>query len=261
MHVMIGSTAMLHRGVRPIRPPKDVDHFSKIKFDRKGWESFYHPKLEEWAWAGTRKGELNVGVATLDELYTIKLSHSYWVLKNGSWDKHIYDMQLMKKYGAKLILPLHDLLYEVWEDTYGKKSVNFNQSADTFFKDAVTRKYDHDSVHESIAYGDEPMFNKILTKPGGVKVSEKKFNALTFEEKCQLLREEVYATALERLIIPNNYHYNQNVAYYRALKMLVTSQSKGWFPRWVLDNFTEVRIPDVNYVVRHKENMEKLVEL
>ena len=260
MKTLVGSTALSH--YLPVnREIKDTDYFSDKKIENS--DCFYHPDLEKWDWSDT---------ATLDELYTIKLSHSYWVLPNNSWEKHIYDLITMKKNGAHLILELHDILYPIWEERYGAKKVNLNMEPEEFFNTNITRKYEHDSVHAAIAYGDEPLFNEILRDDHKIAVSEEKFNNLDYDTQCKLVREEVYATACERIIIPaldmtpadrmrHGFSLNPNKAYHTMLKKIITSLSKGWFPRFILDNMHVLIMPDVNYVQRLQDNKNKLILL
>ena len=222
-----------------------TDHNLKV-------ESFWHPSLAQWNWGA---------VANLDELYTIKVSHSFWTLKNNSWTKHMFHITEMKKEGAKLIPELFDILYPIWEERYGKKRANLEASPDEFFSPTIDRKYDHDSVHASVAYYDEPLFNRILRDDSEVAVSQAKFLALSEEDKIRLVNEEAYATALERRIIPSDYKFPARPAYSWAIQMTITSFSKGWFPLYIVDNFINFIKPDVDYVQRHLDNKDKLVLL
>lgn len=230
------------------RPPNDTDYFSDSPVE--GAETFYHPLLEDWSW-----GE----VATLDELYTIKVSHSYWELRNNSWTKHMFHITQMKDAGAQLIPELHSILYKIWVDTHGAKQANLEQTPQDFFNGNVSRVFEHDSIHASVAYHDGiPLFNAILRDGHEVAVDKAKFDALDLDKKLKLVREEVYATALERFIIPSGYSYNPSRAYAWALKKTITSFSKGWFPQFIVDNFSELRVPTENYVQVHKDNSHLL---
>lgn len=61
-----------------------------------------------------------------DEILTIKVSHSPWELKNGSWRKHMHDIVWLQDRGARFLPDLYKLLYPIWEDRHGKKPVNLN---------------------------------------------------------------------------------------------------------------------------------------
>src|SRR4051812_35442577 len=156
--LIIGSTAM-YREIPDFRDPKDLDVFARPDDPslelHKPKDVFWHPAL-----AHTQLDRTDF--ASMNEMYTIKVSHSYWELKNGSWDKHMADIVALKKNGATLDLELHKILYRIWEDTHGKKKMNLAQAAGDFFDDAVTRIYDHDSIHRSVAYDERPIYELIL---------------------------------------------------------------------------------------------------
>lgn len=246
MRVLIGSQAL--SCYIPDVTPKDIDYFSEHPIE--GAETFYHPDLEQWSW-----GE----VATLDELYTIKVSHIFWELKNGSWAKHFFHMVKMEKHGARFIPELYEILYPIWEERYGPKKANLNQSADEFFSSTVDRVYEHDSLHDAVS--DDPMFRKILKDGSDVAVDREKFEALSYDEKIQTVREELYATALERLIIPSDYRFYYKMAYATSLKKMLTSYSKGWFALFVALNANTLRKCETDYVELLRLNSDRLIPL
>lgn len=251
--LVIGSTAM--RALLPdARDPKDLDVFSPEDVS-KGVDPFWDDRFAEWIPPGTDR------LATLNELYTIKVSHSYWELKNRSWNKHMYDIVQLRNAGAMLDLELHDMLYRVWEDTHGRKVVDLTQESDEFFSDAVRRRYDHDSLHESVAYGERPIYESVLKEGKSVQMDMDKIRAMPFEEQVKLFREEIYVTALERLIIPNNYAYSPTRAYAWALRRTITGLTKGWSSRFMIENYETFRRIDMDYVARHRANAHKLIEL
>lgn len=255
MKILIGSKA-LSEYLDIGREAKDVDYFTDLPAELFGKkeETFWHPSLDDYFGNADR-------IATLDELYTIKISHIFWDLRNGSWEKHAIDIMRMENAGATLIEDLYKLLYEVWESNYGKKKANLNATPEDFFKSTVKRIYDHDSIHASIAYYEEPLFNRILREGAAVAVDKSKFDSMSLEDKLKLVREEVYATALERLIIPSEYKYSPRSAYAWALKKTITSFSKGWFPLFIATHLTKLWSPDIKYVDVHKENSHKLIKL
>lgn len=263
MKILVGSQA-LKQHIDLKREPHDIDFFCDslnhltgelIEEDGGGKkvELFYHQDLERYF----KKDEDRV--ATLDELYTIKISHIFWQLKNNSWNKHCHDIMLMKANGAKFIQELYDVLYPVWEEKHGKKKANLNASPEDFFNSKVTRIYEHDSIHDTVAFYDEPLFNRILADGHQVKVDRQKFEDLSQEDKLKLVREEVFATALERQIIPSNYRYSPGAAYRWALMKTITSFSKGWFPLYIVQNLDFLWSNDIKYIDKHKQNRDKLV--
>jgi len=271
MKILVGSEAFRY-WYPDFRESKDLDYFSDVKLsgeeDGKRIESFWHPALGEnldtlleYTSQGRHGGEDQI-IADPEFLYTLKVSHSFWVQRNGSWNKHMSDILWMQRNtNIAFVSELYDIFYPIWEERYGKKRAKLNVDAKDFFKSTIDRKYDHDSVHASVAYYDRPLFNEILKDGEQVAVSKEKFFALSHEKKLQLVREECYATALERMVIPSDYTYNPRRAYRWALMKTITSFSKGWFPLWIVQNFSELCSPDVNYVERHKENSDRLILL
>lgn len=248
MKVLVGSQAIKHH-FPDFREPKDWDYFSNSKIA--GAEVFYHPALENWQWGD---------VATADEMYTIKVSHAFWP---NRWPKHIQDIAWMQNKGCKRIPELHDILYAIWSAHYGKKRASLKKgtTADEFFTSTIERVYDHDSLHDSVAYYHRPLFNEILADGESVAVDKDKFDALSYEDKIRLVREEVYATALERVMIPSQYKKPSLMAYRYALCKTITSFSKGWFPLWAVENIADLLVPDIDYVQRHHDNSNKLILL
>lgn len=257
--MIIGSTALKIR-FPEARDPKDLDVFS-WRTDY-GDDVFWDPNLGEYPRASA--GEFLC--ATVDELYTIKKSHAYWELPNGSWGKHMKDLLFLKEKGANSIPELHSLLYKIWEGKHGKKKVNLSYESDQFFKDAVVRKYDHDSIHASVAFGDEPLYLQTLKDGHSVAVDSKKMWSMGFDNLINLFREEIYATALERIIIPSEYTASRGRAYQWALRRTITSLTKGRSAEFIVDNFDIFRTHHIrgvadDYVSRHLDNKSKLILL
>lgn len=251
--VLIGSQAMKHWYPMSSREPHDIDYFSDTPID--GAETFWHPLLNEYNWTYGN-------IASVRELYTIKVSHAYWFHGDRKWWKHMYDVRFLQEQGYYAPIPeLYDILYAIWEERHGKKKAFLNVPADEFFNPNVDRIYDHDSIHRSIAYYESPLFERILKDGHDVMVDERKFWQLSNEDKFRLVREEVYATALERVLIPSNYVASPRAAYNYAMRKTITSFSKGWFPKFIVLNWNELYKPDVDYLKVHLNNKDKLIKL
>ncbi|HEU4967296.1 MAG TPA: hypothetical protein VFT53_07575 [Candidatus Saccharimonadales bacterium] len=268
--LIIGSTAAKH-WIPDFRDPKDFDIFSDVEDDEiisgVGFAKYAGMRIEPFvhssftSWFSNRKTGWQGVFATLDELYTIKISHAYWELPNGSWTKHMDDAACFKRHGAVLLPELHDLLYKVWVEKHGAKKTNLNMDKSGFFDDAVTRVYDHDSIHASVAYGDHPLYEDVMADGQSVKTDMRKVWALPFEKQVMLFREEVYATALERIVIPREYRCSPRFAYAWALRRTITSLTKGRSALFLADNYELFRSPDMDYVKRHRDNAHKLIRL
>lgn len=256
--IVIGSTALKHHMPWLTLEPKDLDTFNSDggPIDRSE-DSFWDDRLDDW-FQGDRR------MVTLDELYTIKVSHAQWDIKNDTWTKHAGHIMEMQRYGACLIHELHDLLYKIWIDHHGPKKMTFSESEE-FFDDAVVRKYDHDSLHESVAYGSHALYIDFL-KPGrSVAMDMGKVWASEHDEIVRLFREEIYATALERIVVPRDYRVSPGFAYRWALRRTITSLTKGKSSLWLLQNLKDFWSPNDpygdNYVHRHLRKSDKLIAL
>ena len=253
--VIVGSeAARYHFGIEWPRIPKDLDVFTDAMEEHNAGDidAYWAPEFEQLFGGQGRH-------ATVDELYTIKVSHQYWALKNGSWWKHAGDIVWLKERGARLIPSMHDVLYRVWERDFGKKIIDLNMDKADFFDDAVPRKWDHDSVHYSVAYGDYPLYEDFF-KPGAeIAMDMKKVWSAPFDTQVRLFREEIYATALERTLIPTDYRFSHRRAYAMALQKTITNLTKGRSATFLVDNLDTFMQPDVDYVKRHKDRAHMLV--
>ena len=182
-------------------------------------------------------------------LYVLKLSHSEY---NIHWEKTVNDIAVIKKHLCitsyldldPIYVALFRALKKHWKIKHvthlnGRfnKNINLDTAKDSFFTDKVTRKYDHDDLHRYVAYGDRPFYQKILKENQEVMIDKVKFNALSYEDKLCVCREEITVIAIERFLIPN-YDFQGYYRWYRmALKKVVTSMTTGWFPTFIVENY------------------------
>ena len=253
MATLIGSQAAKH-WFPDFREPNDIDYHTDepVGFDgAKNHDVFSDPRLGAWDW-----GE----IATPSELYTMKVSHSFWEIGN-TWQKHMSDIVFFQRKGVEFNRELYDILVPIWKDLHGSKRTSLAQNAKNFFGDAVVRKYDHDSVHASIAYYDTPLYESILVPGEEVMTDSKKFFSMDKDTQLKLVREEVYATALERILIPKNYKGSPTAAYAWALRRTITSLFKNEWALWTVLNYDTLARPDCDYVARHHAKSDKLILL
>lgn len=241
-NLIFGSTAIKHWFPDFPREPKDVDILSYNKPNNKG--NYYHYNetvnniLYEY-YCSTSTGFVmynNTDKEYIDPdiLYTIKISHSFWDI---NWDKTLFDIMFLKSKGCKLDVRLCNLLYRDWEAIHGKKNVNMNKPCDEFFTETITRKYDHDYLHEHLKFRDVPYHTRIRQDLYNAWCSEELFNNLTYEEKIECCLEEIYVIATERFYLKG---IPPKTSKYKAIKSIVTHITKGWFPLFIMDNITEI---------------------
>lgn len=172
-----------------------------------------------------------------DELYTLKISHSFWSLENNSWDKHMWDIQFLKDKGCKLIPELFDELYQYWNTVHGvNKRSKLDMSAEEFFDNVVNYPVGHDELHKRLVQHEwfdtkEPMYFKVLKDGCEVDVDSTKWDNLTEHEKFRLVFEEVAVMAVERY---NHLYYK--AAYNRMLKKFIISHAPLWEAVYIIEN-------------------------
>lgn len=225
--LIFGSTA-LKFWYPEVREPKDLDYISKEK-STKGEE-------HHWVDALLYVIENNKHDTYVDPdfLYTIKASHASWDIK---WEKTIYDIMFLKSKGCKLDEKLYGMLYKEWEIIHGKKKINFNKDVEEFFKDKVTRKFNHDELHELLKFGDEPMHDKLRVDKSKALCSKSIWESFSEEDKVKCALEEIYVIATERYVING---INPKIAKRRATKDLITRLSKGFFNTFLIDNYEKI---------------------
>lgn len=226
--ILIGSSAIKFHFPDFNRNPKDVDYIGIGKSDfLKGVEYLENPCFVNYPHS----------IIQPNDLYTLKASHLFWDI---NWEKHIYDVQFLKQKGCVLNKPLFYKLYDFWNTyhTTNKRS-NLKMSSEDFFDNAVSCPYNHDYLHTLI--NPTPVYTKILV--GEVEVGEELFEKLSFEEKLNLVREEVYVMAYERL---HGRHYKH--AYGWMLKKFIMSHAPIWEAIFIIDNYSLLSLPKINYV-------------
>jgi hypothetical protein len=246
--VLIGSQAA-HTHFRNFRRPKDLDYAGRERIMQSGCEVFSSNGMN-WILENSPR------VATPDILYTLKLSHMFWKI---NWPKHSRDIVFFQENGCKCIDELFQICYKDWIEIHGKKRAKLTQSNEEFFNPAVDRKYVHDSLHVAVAYYDRPLFEKIKPDLNSAFCSYGLFSSLSFEDRLKCCREEIYVTALERFIVPAKNHIDTKslIAYRKAICQLVTSMSKGWFPRFIMDNLYLLWSPDKDFVKDFEIGLKK----
>ncbi len=175
-------------------------------------------------------------VATPDFLYTLKVSHSFWDIK---WQKTITDIVFMKRRGCRLVPELYDVFYKVWTRVHGAKKANLNVSNESFFTENVKRVIPHDELHEIFKHDALPKYKQLKHDQSKALIARDLFDAQPYEEKLRTVREEMWVLASERFLLPGVTRSPAH-ACHLALKLLITSASRGWFPLFIVDNLESV---------------------
>lgn len=181
-------------------------------------------------------------------LLTLKMSHLFWDI---NWDKHMFDIQFLLKKGIKHNQQLFNDLYEFWNNHVHNenKRSDLAMNAQEFFDNAITCPIPHDDLHLLIK--NPPTFTKVLKDGAEVAVDENKFNALSFEEKMDLVREEVYVMAYERF---GNLKYK--IAYRKMLRKFIMSHAPMWEAIFIIYNYIELHTPVFNFIQHIKHELQ-----
>ena len=236
--IIVGSTALSRNGF-DFREPKDIDMFLP--------EGCPAPKGVDCQWFPDYIISMIPhlrGYATTDAVYTIKCSHLPWDIR---WSKHYRDMMYMKSKGCKIIPDLYRALSDHWQVKNGNKDfLSLNRSKDVFFNDHVEYVYDHDYLHELVAYPDQPMYAKCLKEGKEVLIDKDKFFHMPFEDRVWMFKEEIAVIACERWLIPPKVSgkIRFSEAWGMSLRKTVTALTKGWASEFIVLNMEHFYKPD-----------------
>jgi hypothetical protein len=166
-------------------------------------------------------------------LYTLKVSHAYWDIH---WSKTMFDIWQFQKRGVSLNQPLHDRLVRLWTTIHGPKKVNLAQSKDTFWQDAVKRRYDHEWLHERVKFFDRPLHESLHPDHSQVLIDRQRFEALPLAIQRLVALEEILTIAIERADLSvQSTKSARLIAVSMAHKKLCTSAAKGWFAQFCVE--------------------------
>lgn len=187
-----------------------------------------------------------MGVAPLEMLYSIKRAHRH---SPNKFHKHVKDYNLLRDLldGKDAFPRVTALRYKETMEREKLRTPSLNKSTTAFFDDKVSnRTFVHDQIHEVMAFGERPMFEKIKIDPDKVACSKEKFFALTGEQRDQCVQEEAYVIALERGIIPMLFEGEKMVtpidAYKWALMRICTTLCSGWFREYALESYDNLML-------------------
>lgn len=235
--LIIGSVATYH-WFPDAREPSDIDLLTEATISGNKSrvcvvDSQWHYVAQELIDASTDKVFLDP-----DLLFTLKVSHAEWDIK---WQKTMFDIQFLKSKGCKLNFRFLRKLQEVWKQVHGKKHVNMSQPMESFFNDAVSRAYDHEYLHELVAFNERPMHEKLRPDVGTAWCSQERFDLLSDEEQFETALEELMAVAIERSQLTTASRKSEkSIAMSKAYHKLVTSMTTGWFALFLILNRQEI---------------------
>lgn len=178
-------------------------------------------------------------ICSLRGLAAIKMSH---LTLDHQWVKHItfYHKFLSSHLNEEdwdLILRREKITLDIAR----QKAPSLLMGNEEFFDDAVVKKYDHDWLHERVAYYSRPLYERLKypSKMGLAWCEEDLWNELSYDDKLKCVAEEATVIALERFMIPGREQYCY-VAFQKALRKVCTSLTSGWFRRFAVLNWDTI---------------------
>jgi len=186
---------------------------------------------------------------TLDGVFTLKSSHLGWDIK---WNKHKNDVLFLKQHGCQIIPSLYEKLVDFWKKEHKNKPyLSLYKTKQEFFDDYVPHFYDHDYLHDLIAYPNVPVYTKCLQENQEVAICTQKFNNLCNEEQLKMFKEEMCVIALERWIV--NKKIKNTISLFKAYKLAfhktVTSLTKNWACDFIIKNIDYYNLFDKSMFV------------
>lgn len=182
-----------------------------------------------------------VNVCTPEGLSIIKRSHLHRDLSFGKHITHYH--KYLRPYSMNWTEEDRALLarrIEMTEKEYPQRYPKLNVTVEEFFDDAVVKVYNHDYLHELVAYNDAPMYTKMQKDKSKAWCERELWEQFTELEKQQCVAEESYVIAIERWLVPRKWNFPAKLAYMKALEKVSTTLTSGWFRAYALDFYTEI---------------------
>lgn len=216
------------------RQPKDIDILSPAKIvgnhgDVCVVEATWHPLAERVIAASENKVFADPSV-----LLTLKMSHAHWDIHHA---KTLYDITFLRQRGASVLEGLYAELVKMWTTVHGKNLVTVDKPMAEFFRDAVPRAYDHEWLHEQLAFHDRPLHERIRKDMSNVRCDRALFEALSWDDQCKCALEEILVTAVERRNLTAQSLQSEKLsAVHLAHRKLCTTMATGWFARFNIEH-------------------------
>jgi hypothetical protein len=178
-------------------------------------------------------------------LAILKRSHCHRIHKH---DRNMY--QLHKELGwSKIRATLSPVEARLLKDRQRMtkteyKSPSLQKSNEDFFDDYVTKHFDHDWIHEQVAYFDEPLYKGLKRDTTIARCEKDLWDAMHFDCKVKCILEECYVIALERYIVPSALAGERvmplKIAAIKGVKKVCTTLCSGWFRDFAIDHHPEI---------------------
>lgn len=188
-----------------------------------------------------RIGDKWYPICSLRGLSAIKMSH---LSLDHNWIKHISCFhKFLKPHFNPRDWELVEAREKITLDLARQKAPSLMMDNVDFFDDAVQKKYDHDWLHERVAFYDRPLYERLkFSHKLDLAWCEKDlWDQFSHEDKLKCVVEEASVIALERFLLPGLVRTPVE-AYNKALRKVCTSLTSGWFRSFAIWNWPELRV-------------------
>ncbi|WJZ28008.1 hypothetical protein NCTGTJJY_CDS0129 [Serratia phage 92A1] len=192
----------------------------------------------------------------------LKMSHRF---KKDSpfFIKTMKDIHFLRSKGVTMNGVEKQIMELRQKEVLSYKHPKLDVSKKDFFDDQMGYIYDHDTIHLTVALGNEPAYRSYMKDNSEVMTSKEKFNECPDIIKLAGVYEESCVLALERCLIPNDFTIDPARAFTMALIKVCTSITSGWFREFAWENYLKVMqmyqtLGKDDYVKRFKDKQHLL---
>lgn len=226
----IAPSGAITRHLTTVIPKSEVEEYGTL------CNGYAIDNFRSGQWVETPAGD--VELMSLRGLAAIKRSHLW---RDHFFDKHIIQYHKHLKHHRD---PQDDQFIKdrakATKEVIRYAQPSLLKSNEEFFDDAVDKKFDHDWLHELVAFGDHPIYLDMKRDLSLAWCEKDLWDQFPQEKKLQCVAEETMVIAMERFLIPNDWNYSMFGAYYKALAKVCTTLTSGWFRDFAIDNHPEI---------------------
>ncbi len=183
-------------------------------------------------------------VCSMLGLALIKRSHLHRIRK---WERHMFMFRKMGWGSIRDSLSPADREFLQTRKKLTKQEYNspsLNKPNAEFFDDYVEKHFDHDSIHEYVAYGDRPVYERLKRDMAMAMCERDLWEELPHEDKIRCVLEECYVIGLERWMVPACLSKSKvmpaRMAAMKGLQKVCTTLCSGWFRDFAIDYYEDI---------------------
>jgi hypothetical protein len=189
-------------------------------------------------------GNTPVNVVTMEGLAAIKRSHLHRSLSFQKHITHYHKHGLVEAMRSAKESTIEFLVkrIELTKKEYPQGNPNLMQKNEEFFDDYVTKVYNHDWLHEQVAYYDKPLYTRLQDDPTIAWCKKEYWQKLSHQEKCECVLEEAMVIAIERFIVSPKIEKPllTKLAILRSVDKICTTLCSGWFRDFAIDYYDDI---------------------